>query len=187
MTVGIGLHFHSRISKGAVTTTDNNVAPSASPMTATERHLNNLCEVTYEFAVQKAIHALACRCLSLRRTRVIYGAGAISNHDFVNTLNDAEDDGVISSEELAELLSLDLVFTARRPSDNANVHVAAEISITADHEDIERAANRAGMLARAVNQPVIPLVVSANVGDAETRLANDNGVVVVVQPEAGEG
>ncbi len=170
-----------------MTTVDDKAAPSASPMDAVERHLDILCEVSYGFKARRVIHALAYICLRLRRTRVVFGDCPAADHDFVNMVCDAEDDGLISSEEVIELLALDLALTAQRPSDNASVYVAVEVSVTAGKIDIDRVARRARMLERAVNQPVIPLVVSANVGDAEMRWAEENGVTMAVQPEFGEG
>ena len=169
--------------KTRVTGLEDGLANVTVIVTGMQGRLGNLSGFYYENTVGKAIHGLAHRYLSLRRTRAIYSVRIGSNHEFVNLLNDAEDNGAISSEELDELLNLDLVLTARRPSDNADIHVAAEISVTADQEDVQRAARRGQMLTKVVNQPVMPVVVSANVGDTLPRFADESGVTVIVQPE----
>ncbi len=139
--------------------------------------------VNYEHRVGKSIHSLANRDLDLRQTRLLYGVRALSEDRFLSDIYAAEDDGLVNSDQVTEILELDLVFSGRRRSDGAPTHVAVEASITIDHSDIERAARRSEMLSAAVNQPVIPVVIGANIDREHTDLAAQNGVTVIVQPE----
>ena len=139
--------------------------------------------MNYEYRVGKSIHSLANRDLALHQTRILYGARAVSEDRFLNTLSAARSGGLTDWDQISEILQLDLVLAARRQSDDSPLYVAAEISITINNSDIERAARRAAMLAAAVNQPVIPVAIGANIDQQRTDLAIQSGVTVIVHPE----
>ena len=139
--------------------------------------------LNYEFRVGNSIHSLANRYLDLGQTRLLHGARADYHTQFLNSLSVARNHGLISARQFGEILELDLVLAARRQSDGSPVHVAAEVSITIDDSDIERAARRGEMLSAAVNQTVIPVVIGVNIAQERANLAGQSGVTVMVQPE----
>ena len=72
-------------------------------------------------------------------------------------LDDAESEGRIEPVETNELDLADLVLTADGPTD----YILAEISLTIQQDDIDRAAERAGLLAKATGRTVAPFAVGA--------------------------
>ena len=78
-------------------------------------------------------------------------------------LDDAETQGNINADETDEtdetdeLDKADLILTADGPTD----YILAEISITIQQHDIDRAAHRAALLAKATGQSVTPFAIGA--------------------------
>ena len=70
-------------------------------------------------------------------------------------LDDAEKRGTIDADETDELDKTDLILTADGPTD----YILAEISITIQQHDIDRAAHRAALLAKATGQTVTPFAI----------------------------
>ena len=137
----------------------------------------------YEYKADKAARRLADQYLGLLKVRVLQGAQTGSDKEFAELLDDARMAGLVSQDQFQEILQLDLVLTARRSSDGADVHVAAEVSITAGDSDIVRAARRAALLADITGNPVVPAVISAHIDDGRKALAAQQGVTVMLLPE----
>ena len=143
--------------------------------------LDNAVGFNYEAKVAKSIGGVVGS--SFRRVRVQKGATAVPNPDFLDLLDDAEEEGIISTEQHLQVHQLDLILTGRRKSDGAEVYIAAEISITIGDSDITRAAERAAILGTTLSQPVVPVVIGANVDDARTALATANNVALFLSPD----
>ena len=137
----------------------------------------------YEYKADKAARRLADRYLDLLRVRVLQGAQTGFDNEFAELLDDARMTGLVSQDQFQEILQLDLVFAAKRNSDGADVHVAAEVSITTGDSDIVRAARRAALLADITGNPVMPAVIGAHIDDGRKALAAQQGVTVMLLPE----
>ena len=87
-------------------------------------------------------------------------------------LDDAETRGNINADELDKT---DLILTADGPTD----YILAEISITIQQHDIDRAAHRAALLAKATGQSVTPFAIGAQ----EEPGLNRHDVQIVLIPE----
>ena len=72
-------------------------------------------------------------------------------------LDDAETRGNINADETDELDKTDLILTADGPT----AYILAEISITIHQHDIDRAAHRAALLAKATGHSVTPFAIGA--------------------------
>ncbi len=145
--------------------------------------LDNRFGITYEYKVQKNIPALAARYLNVRRTRVLLGGLTMMDAGLEELIEQADDDGVITDQQNTELRLIDIIFTCRRRTDGADMHVVAEVSVTINDNDIIRAAERAGILASVIGQPVMPVVVGTNIDDTRTALAASNNVTVMLMPD----
>ncbi len=137
----------------------------------------------YEFKVEKAIRSLAYRYLDLSGIKVLQGARTGFDTQFASLLDDARKTGLLTPDQFQELLNLDLVFAAKRNSDDADVHVVAEVSITTGDSDIERVARRAPILSAVTAHPVFPAVVSANADNERKARAAQQNVTVMLLPE----
>lgn len=86
----------------------------------------------------------------IRRCRVI------NFEDLADKLEDAVDARLISEEEKDDALLIDVVVRGRLRTDK-EVLLAAEVSVKIDSMDVERAAKRAEIIARAFNMETIPV------------------------------
>ena len=90
-------------------------------------------------------------------------------------LDDAETRGNINADETDELDKTDLILTADGPTD----YILAEISITIQQHDVDRAAHRAALLAKATGQSVTPFAFGAQ----EESGINRHDVQIILIPE----
>ena len=145
--------------------------------------LDNRFGMTYEYKVQKNIGGIAGQHLNVRRTRVLLGGLVTMDAELEELIEQAEDDGVITGEQNSQLRLVDLIFTCRRRTDGADMHVVAEASVTINDNDITRAAERAALLASVIGQPVTPAVVGTHIDGARTALAAAKDVTVMLMPD----
>ena len=90
-------------------------------------------------------------------------------------LDDAETRGNINADETDELDETDLILTTDGPTD----YILAEISITIQQHDVDRAAHRAALLAKATGQTVTPFAF----GTQEEPGLNRHDVQIILIPE----
>ncbi len=136
--------------------------------------------MTYEFKVQKKIGGIAGQHLNVRRTKVLFGALTGLDAALEELIEQSEDDHVITGDQNNQLRLINLIFTCRRRTDGADMHVVAEISVTINDNDITRAAERAAILASVIDQPVTPAVVGTHIDDTRAALAAAANVTVML-------
>ena len=90
-------------------------------------------------------------------------------------LDEAEKQGVIKAEETDELDKADLILTTDGPTD----YILAEVSITIQQDDINRAAERARLFAKATARTVTPFAIGAG---EDTDLRREH-VQIILIPE----
>ena len=137
--------------------------------------LSNLIGEDYESHVAAYVHRF------LRRRRDIHAAVFSTQRDkssLTILLDEAESRGLIEPEDTDELDNTDLILTADGPTD----YLLAEISVTLQQEDIDRAAKRAQLLARITSRTVTPFAIGAR--EASDLLPKN--VQVLLIPERQE-
>jgi len=85
-----------------------------------------------------------------------------------------QEDRLTDAERDAVLLA-DVVFSGRRREDDADVYVLADISAGIGPHDVERAAERAGLLEK-LGRPVIPVVAGWRIDAEALEMASQRGV-----------
>ena len=93
-------------------------------------------------------------------------------------LDEAEARGFIEARETDELDRADLVLTADGPTD----YLLAEVSITIRQDDVDRATERARLLAKATTRTVTPLAIGAR-EEPDLRRGQVQ-VVLIPEPQA---
>ena len=141
--------------------------------------VDNALGSNYELKVRDNTGAIIGHLI--RRIKVLKGRAADSS-EFEELLDDAQGKGVITGEQSRQIQWVDLVLSGRRRADDAEVYLAAEVSITIGDSDILRAAERAAILSACVDRPVISAVIGEHIDDARIELAAANGVVVLLTP-----
>jgi hypothetical protein len=98
-------------------------------------------------------------------SRVIRRPHVLSSDEIVALVEDAQDRGVFSAAEARELYEADVIVRGKRQEDGKDVYLLVEVSWGVGTHDVERAVERAALLAR-LGTAVIPVV-------AGKRLAGD--------------
>lgn len=109
--------------------------------------------------------------------------GIQSDEDFEDLLEQAERNGAITWDETVELPFLDIIVAGTQRADRTRVYVAAEVSITANQDDVNRAAARAEIIQKATQFPARPVVIADRSSAAHRQLADQREVEVAIYPE----
>ena len=151
-------------------------------MDGMDGRMDNGFGTNYEIKVERNLMSHAGQHLNLRAVRVLRGTMTGQDAGFNQAIEGAVDDGRISWKDHDELMLCDLIFTGRARGGGEEVHVAAEASITAGDQDVERAQERARILRQVIGQEPIPLVICANIDDQRAQMARERGVAVIRAP-----
>ena len=92
-------------------------------------------------------------------------------------LDEAEAQGLIDARETDELDRTDLILTADGPTD----YILAEVSLTIQQDDIDRATERAGLLAKATAESVAPFAIGTREDASLSR--GDVRVILIPEPQ----
>lgn len=125
----------------------------------------------YEWKIKENYHAYFGRVL--RRAR------RIPLEELANLAADAEEKGLISEKQYIALLELDLVVEGLLKHDKRPVVLAIEISHKVFESDLERAFERANILAYLLGKEVIPTVIGSEVEEKISELAVERGVLLI--------
>jgi len=142
-----------------------------------EGNMNRLIGTDYERKAARRAGRRANRYLGMGDMRVMYAVTMPDNNQFPEILDSAIRAGRMDESEAEELEEVDIVM--RGPGGYA----VAEVSITLDETDVQRARERAGLLSKAVTEPVRAIVIGARALDAASQLAAANHVAVMILPE----
>ena len=137
----------------------------------------------YEAKTTSNIRSILGQQLGIRNSRVLKGPNLRTDEDLESLLEQAESSGAITEEEADELLLLDLIVAGTHRADHARVYVAAEISITANQDDVNRAADRAEILWGVTGFPSRPVVIADRISEPCRKLADEKEVAVAIYPE----
>ena len=92
-----------------------------------------------------------------------------------NMLDDAIDSGRLSQEERDAIMEADLVLSGQRRQDGAEAYFVVEVSVGVGLNDVQRAAERAGLLAK-LDRQTVPVVAGNWVNDLAQAAAQGMGV-----------
>ena len=96
-----------------------------------------------------------------------------------DSIDDAEDEGLITADERKALRAVDLVVRAIDRDSREMVYFAVEVSRTINNHDVTRAADRAEILARIVQAQGVGAVVGGSVIPQAVQRAQERGVSVI--------
>ena len=149
----------------------------------TDGRLDRGFGANYEAKVTWNVRSLLGQQLGIRNSRVLKGPNLRNDEDLEQLVEEAESRGAITEEEADELLLLDLIVAGTQRADHARVYVAAEVSITANQDDVNRATDRADILRRVTGLPTRPVVITDRMAESYRQLADEKKVVVAIYPE----
>ena len=160
----------------SLTTTVNRIEDNVSTLTTTVNKMGGDVRMLKGSDYESHVARLANRFLR----RQLGVAATISSSQrnqaaLATLLDDAETRGNINADETDELDKTDLILTADGPTD----YILAEISITIQQHDVDRAAHRAALLAKVTGQSVTPFAFGAQ----EDPGINRHDVQIILIPE----
>ncbi len=147
-----------------------------------EGQLSNLTGTSYERKIAKRAARTVRRHLDIRNAEVVYSLSNPENPHLSNLLYQATEAHVISDEQANDLEDADLILLGRNPHDEA-IYIVAEVSITVDDSDVDRAARRARALQTASGVATQAAVIGTAVSDANRQRADQSGVTVITMAE----
>lgn len=104
-------------------------------------------------------------------SRIIRRAHVLTADEVVTLIEDARERGILSDAEADDLTEVDLVVRGRRIADRTEIYLAVEVSWGVGPHDVERAAQRASLLART-GVTALPVVAGNRITTSARRLAN---------------
>ena len=148
-----------------------------------EGQIGNLRGPAYQWKVGNNVATIVRRPLGIERVRVLKGYKTSDDMAFHDLIDAARRQGLITEQQWDDVGNLDIVLQGQRVADRSTVYAALEVSITAADSDINRAASRADILARATGETAVPVVVSAHIDNARQRLAQERNVILIAYGE----
>lgn len=152
------------------------------PLTRLEEHLICLVNSEYELKIARRSRSIARRTLNIKNPRIVHSVRDRDGDELADLSEQAEQNGLITAEEADDLERTDLILTGTSADGNA-VYVLAEASVTASHQDIERARDRAAILQKAVGVTARPAVACAEISTENRQQAQQECVTVIIEPE----
>ncbi|MEJ5300531.1 MAG: hypothetical protein WHS38_06030 [Thermodesulforhabdaceae bacterium] len=109
----------------------------------------------------------------LRKTRLI------PIEELLPRIDELEESGIITEEERLSVLQVDIVLRGEIKSTKKRVVLAVEVSYSLFENDLDRATERASILAHVLGEEVIPCVVAVEVKEDVEKKADEQGILIV--------
>ena len=128
-------------------------------------------ETNYEAKVAHNVRSILGQQAGVRNSRVLKGPSLRTDPDFDREVESAEASGTITEDESDELLLLDVIVSGNRTGTQDRVYAGIEVSITANDDDVNRAADRTEILRKVTRGPVMAAVIAARMEAPQRELA----------------
>ena len=156
-------------------------------LTSLEANVASLQGSDLENRARLNILNIAMNELGLTRGRILLATGRDTEPGFLDTINAAEEAGLITEQQADHVLVADIIIRARRTDDKRYVHAVFEVSRTIRLEDITRAHGRAATVASTTGEPTIAAVVGELIQPPQQQQADEMGVKVLLPPLLQQG
>ena len=117
--------------------------------------------------------------LNLTRGRILLARGRDTAPSLLDSINTAEENGLITEQQADNVLVADIIIRARRADDKQYVHAVFEVSRTIRLSDIQRSHDRAATVAAATNEHTIAAVIGDVVQPPQQAQADAIGVQIL--------
>ena len=130
--------------------------------------------------------------LDLSRGSILLARGRDTSPQFLDSIEAAEAQGLISESQADHVLLADIIIRARRGVDRQYVHGVFEVSRTIGQNDIRRARDRADAVAAATGEEAVAAVIGGTIRPPQRAQAEELDVRVLIPamfnpPEDDEG
>ena len=147
-------------------------------MVAINSRLGNITGTRYERRVARRIRSRLSRIAGLYQSRTLHTDWGETSEELTTLLDQAEDDGAITEDERDDLMDADIIATGQDAAGNV-AYAVVEIGLTVSSTDVNRAARRAGALAKATGAECAAIVAGNEVPTAEQERATRTAVNII--------
>ena len=170
--------------QGQMSSMQGQMSSMQSQIGTMQGQLNNLNGTDYERRIVRRSRGIVERQLGIRQAQLLQAVTVPDNTTVPNLLRNAVAGGAISGEQEEDVDDADIILFGNT-SDGSDSYVVAEVSITIDDHDVDRAYRRAAVLHTASGVPAKAAVIGAQISDANReRAENLNVGVVIAAPRA---
>ena len=145
-----------------------------------EGRLGNLEGSDTERRARENILNIAKDELDLSRGSILLARGRDTSPQFLDSIEAAEAQGLISESQADHLLLADIIIRARRGVDRQYVHGVFEVSRTIGQNDIRRARDRADAVAAATGEEAVAAVIGGTIRPPQRAQAEELDVRVLI-------
>jgi cell division protein FtsB len=111
--------------------------------------------------------------------RILRKSKLIPFEEIIPLLETAEEEKIITEDQKVSALQLDLLIKGEIKKVKKEVYLAIEVSYSLQEDDIERAIERAGILAYVLKSEVIPTIVAVEIKEEIQKSAENKGAFVI--------
>ena len=166
--------------KSDVSTLKSDVSTLKSDVSTLKSDVGTLIGDNLERRVRESILNIARDELDLTRGRILLARGRDTVPQFLESINAAEEQGLITEQQADHVLVADIVIRARRADDKQYVYGVFEVSRTIRLSDIQRAHDRAIAVAAATHEDAVAVVVGEAIQPQQQAQADEMGVRVLI-------
>lgn len=134
---------------------------------------------SYEARAASRLPSLVRPQTGLSRVRVIKSIQSHESEALADALDDAYEQGQAEWEAIEDIRCADIIASARHGA-NRWGYVVAEVSITINAHDIQRASRRAQALQQATGKPATAVTIGTAIQDHDRARAAEAGVIVLI-------
>ena len=150
--------------------------------TRLEGRIGDVAGTAYERRIAKHCRRIVGRHLGIGRAKVMHSINVTENEAFDNLIDAASEAGSITDEQAYDLDRADIILAGDSAPGQFG-YAVIEVSETISDSDVDRAHERAAILARAISEPVAAAVIGKAVSDANRQRADQSGVNVIIMAE----
>ena len=118
--------------------------------------------------------------LDLSRGSILLARGRDTAPEFLDSIEEAEAQGLITESQADHVLLADIIIRARRGEDRKYEHGVFEVSSTIGRNDIQRARERADAVAAATGEETIAAVIGGTIHPPQREQAEEMKVRVLM-------
>ncbi len=142
--------------------------------------LGNLYGADLERRLPRILPVRLFGMLKLYRPTVLLREASEPDREFLDRIQDATDEGVISLSDYGKITDTDLILQALRREGGEMIYCAAEASGVIDSEDVNRAVESAKILNVVYGEQTVPVVAGYSITDAAQVRTDAEDVIVVI-------
>ena len=147
-----------------------------------EGRIGDVAGTAYERRIAKHCRNIVSRRLGIKRAKVLHSISVPDNEALDDLVYAASEVGSITDQQAYDLDLADIIVAGSGAPDQAN-YAVIEVSETIGDDDVDRARERAEILASAASEPVVAAVIGKAVSDANRQRADQSGVAVIIMAE----